>query len=104
MGDKNDLILGVKAMAERADKTERTIHRWLERREAACFGLVPLSHFGGGGAAAVRGGEVGSFDALIDLIRATTSNARAEAGRQRGQGSVDQYADPLVIQCSTATL
>ena len=43
MGDKNDLIRGVKAMAERAGKSERTIYGWLKRPEAACFGLVPLS-------------------------------------------------------------
>ena len=104
MGDEKDLIRTVRLMAERAGRTERTIYRWLKRPEAACFELVPLSNTGGGGAAAVRSGEVGSFDALVDLHRAAVSSLRAEAARQRGHGSVDQYADPLVIQCSSGAV
>src|SRR5215212_2345775 len=83
MGDKNELIRTVRQIAERVGRSERTVYRWLQRQEAACFELVPISNTGGG-APAVRAGEANSFDALFDVRRAEVSSLRAEAGRRGG--------------------
>ena len=105
MGDKNDLILGVKAiLLERADKTERTIHRWLERSEAACFGLVPVYN-GDGGPPTVRAGHVNSLNALGALHRAEVSSLRADVARHPSLvPTVDRNANSLIIRCSSGGL
>jgi transposase len=83
MGDESELIRSVRQMAERYGKSERTIYRLLNRPEATCFGLVPVSNTGGG-APAVRAGQMNLLTALIDLHNAEVSSLRAEAGRRGG--------------------
>ena len=65
-------------MAERLGKSERTVYRLLQRPEAACFELVPVSNTAAV-PPAVRGGQANSFDALFDLHHAEVSSVRAEA-------------------------
>jgi hypothetical protein len=103
VSDDEMMLHTVRVMAERTGVSERTVYRLLRRPEAACFELVPVGN-AGGGAAAVRGGMANSFDALLDLHRASVRSVRAEAARQRGRGSSGGSAAQPLIQCSSGAV
>jgi hypothetical protein len=83
-----DVLYGLRRIAQLWDVSESTARRWLALPEAACFSVGSMGNAGGGYGYGWHG-QINSLQALREIVVARTSKARSAAARARWDAKAD---------------